>query len=85
MALRQWCAVAMLAAGRSGAALAASEERMGIEDLADRMVSFQGGATSETTRDDGKPHHCGIDLVTLYKLQGRWRIVGLADNRHASC
>jgi hypothetical protein len=34
---------------------------------------------------DGKPDHCGIDLVTLYKLQGRWRIAGLADNRHEKC
>lgn len=34
---------------------------------------------------DGKPDHCGIDLITLYKLKGRWQIVGLADNRHQSC
>ena len=79
--------------------------RMTIEELADRIVAFQGGAISETVRDpiihvdgdlavvwapftfaiDGKPHHCGIDLVTLFKLKGRWRIVGLADNRHESC
>ena len=146
MGLKFLCAVAMLAAGWSGATLAASEEtevmqpihrffeafarrdkagmlaeaapgldviserdgevhHLSIEALADRIVAFQGGAIAETTRDpvihvdgalavvwtpftfaiDGKPDHCGIDLITLYKLKGRWQIAGLADNRHASC
>jgi len=34
---------------------------------------------------DGKPDHCGIDVITLLKLQGKWRIVGLADDHHPSC
>jgi len=34
---------------------------------------------------DGKPDHCGTDIFTLLKVQGRWQIVGITDNRHAGC
>ena len=29
---------------------------------------------------DGKPNHCGVDAITLLKLDGHWRIVGIADD-----
>jgi hypothetical protein len=29
---------------------------------------------------DGKPNHCGVDAITLLRLNGRWLIVGIADN-----
>ncbi len=29
---------------------------------------------------DGKPNHCGVDAITLLKLDGKWWIVGIADD-----
>lgn len=29
---------------------------------------------------DGHPQHCGTDVFTLAKLDGRWTIIGVADN-----
>lgn len=32
---------------------------------------------------DGKPHHCGTDLFSLQKINGRWTITAVADNNRA--
>ncbi|MFK2878932.1 nuclear transport factor 2 family protein [Rhodanobacter hydrolyticus] len=29
---------------------------------------------------DGKPHHCGTDVLNLAQVDGRWLITGIADN-----
>ena len=29
---------------------------------------------------EGKPHHCGIDVFNLVRVDGRWRIAAIADN-----
>jgi Putative lumazine-binding len=29
---------------------------------------------------DGKPHHCGIDVFNLVRVDGHWRIAAIADN-----
>lgn len=29
---------------------------------------------------DGRPHHCGTDVFTLARVDGRWLISGVADN-----
>lgn len=34
---------------------------------------------------DGKVDHCGTDVITLMKIQGKWTIVGLADNARETC
>lgn len=34
---------------------------------------------------DGKVHHCGTDVMTLAKVNGKWLISGLADNARNSC
>ena len=34
---------------------------------------------------DGKPDHCGVDSITLLKLDGRWRIVGISDDSRDKC
>lgn len=79
---------------------------LGIEALADRIVTVQpGAAIAETIHDpvvhvdktlaavwapyrftiNGKPDHCGVDAITLLKLDGRWRIVGIADDSQSKC
>ncbi len=34
---------------------------------------------------NGKPDHCGVDAITLLKLDGHWRIVGISDDSQKSC
>jgi Putative lumazine-binding len=34
---------------------------------------------------EGRVNHCGTDVITLMKLNGRWVIVGLADNGRDEC
>ncbi|ADV84140.1 hypothetical protein AciPR4_3386 [Terriglobus saanensis SP1PR4] len=34
---------------------------------------------------DGKIHHCGTDIATLFKQDGHWLITGIADNSRADC
>jgi hypothetical protein len=34
---------------------------------------------------DGKADRCGTDSFTLLKLQGRWKIVAIADNSRDKC
>lgn len=32
---------------------------------------------------EGKPHHCGIDVFNLVRVDGHWRIAAIADNSRA--
>lgn len=32
-----------------------------------------------------KLHHCGTDIVTLVRQDGRWLITGIADNSRTNC
>jgi ketosteroid isomerase-like protein len=34
---------------------------------------------------DGKTDHCGVDAITLLKLQGHWRIAAISDDRRDKC
>jgi hypothetical protein len=34
---------------------------------------------------DGKMHHCGTNIITLIRRDGRWLISGIADNSRTDC
>jgi len=34
---------------------------------------------------DGKVHHCGRDIATFARVEGRWMITSIADNGRSDC